>query len=174
MVDKLAVLYGVPVHVTPVGFKFVGAAMIENDAIAAGEESGGYAFRGNIPERDGILSGLLFLDLMVKTGKYPSELVRYLHERIGEHAYGRIDVALSDNQRMVDPTHLVSHRPDSLGGLLVDAVDRTDGVRYLLDGGFWGLIRPSGTEPLTRFYAEGDTPERVDRILKELQTLAGI
>ena len=69
MVDKLAARYGVQVHVTPVGFKYVGPAMIEADAIAGGEESGGYAFRGNVPERDGIFSGLLFIDLMVKTGK---------------------------------------------------------------------------------------------------------
>ena len=83
MLAKLGKRYAVPVHTTPVGFKFVGPAMIESEALAAGEESGGYAFRGNIPERDGIFSGLLFLELMVQTGKRPSELVQWLTRASG-------------------------------------------------------------------------------------------
>lgn len=174
MVDKLAAIHKVPVHVTPVGFKYVGAAMMQTDAVAAGEESGGYAFRGNIPERDGILSGLLFVELMVKTGKRASELVKYLHEQVGEHAYDRIDVALDPQHPKPNAQALASKPPADIAGLKVDSTDTTDGVRYVLEDGFWGLIRPSGTEPLLRIYAEGDSPQRVDEMLAHLRALAGV
>jgi len=174
MVDKLAAIHKVPVHVTPVGFKYVGAAMMQTDAVAAGEESGGYAFRGNIPERDGILSGLLFVELMVKTGKRASELVKYLHEQVGEHAYDRIDVALDPQHPTPNAQALASKPPADIAGLKVDSTDTTDGVRYVLEDGFWGLIRPSGTEPLLRIYAEGDSPQRVDEMLAHLRALAGV
>ena len=174
MVDKLGVLFDVPVHRTAVGFKFLGPVMMETDAVAAGEESGGYAFRGNIPERDGILSALLFLDLMVQTGKRPSELLAYLHEKVGEHAYERLDVALEAGARPPDVAALAAAPPERLGGLRVEGTDTTDGVRYLLEDGFWGLIRPSGTEPLLRIYAEGDSPERVREMLEALRAVAGV
>ena len=174
MVDKLAERYGVPVHVVPVGFKYVGPVMLSADAVAAGEESGGYAFRGNIPERDGILSGLLFVDLMVKTGMRASELVRLLHEKVGEHAYDRLDVDLSEGQAKPDTEALAAHPPATIGGLRVLSTDTQDGVRYVLDDGFWGLIRPSGTEPLLRIYAEGDNPGRVREMLSDLRSLSGV
>ncbi|MEE8517526.1 MAG: phosphoglucomutase/phosphomannomutase family protein, partial [Dehalococcoidia bacterium] len=171
MIDKLCDSYGVPVHTTEVGFKYLGPVMMETDAIAAGEESGGYAFRGNIPERDGILSGLLFLELMVKTGKRPSELVELLHEKVGPHHYDRVDVRLSAGVNPRSPQEIAQAPPARLGGLPVTEVDTRDGVRFVLEGGFWGLIRFSGTEPLLRVYAEGDSPERVKEILAALQAL---
>ena len=174
MVDKLAALYAVPVHVTPVGFKFVGPVMLETDAVAAGEESGGYAFRGNIPERDGIFSGLLFIDLMVRTGKRASELVKLLHEKVGEHAYDRLDVDLAPEDPKPDADLLAANPPDSIAGLRVTGADTTDGARYTLENGFWGLIRPSGTEPLLRIYAEGDSPQRVREMLAQLRAIAGM
>lgn len=174
MVDKLAAKFEVPVHVTAVGFKYVGPVMMEVDALAAGEESGGYAFRGNIPERDGILSALLFLDLMVKTGKRASELVTYLQGQVGAHAYERVDVALAEGQAKPDTAKLAASAPDSIAGLRVEGTDTTDGTRYVLENGFWGLIRPSGTEPLLRIYAEGDSPQRVQEMLAELRGIAGM
>ena len=174
MVDKLAALHGQPVRVTPVGFKFVGPVMMETDAVAAGEESGGYAFRGNIPERDGILSGLLFIDLMVKTGKRASELVKLLHEKVGEHAYDRLDVDLAPDAPKPDAAALAARPPGAIAGLRVESTDTADGARYVLEHGFWGLIRPSGTEPLLRIYAEGDSPQRVREMLAELRALAGV
>ena len=174
MVDKLGAQYGVPVHTTAVGFKYVGPAMMETDAVAAGEESGGYAFRGNIPERDGILSGLMFLDLMVKTGKRPSELVDLLHERVGPHHYDRLDVALDEGTPKPDTAALAAKPPERIGGLRVQSTETSDGVRYLLEDGFWGLVRPSGTEPLLRIYAEGDSPERVREMLSDLRTAAKV
>ena len=174
MVDKLAARYGLPVHVTPVGFKFVGPTMITEDAVAAGEESGGYAFRGNIPERDGIFSGLLFVELMVRTGKRASELVKLLFEQVGEHAYDRLDVDLAPGDPKPDTLALAAKPPASIAGLRVTSTDTVDGVRYVLDDGFWGLIRPSGTEPLLRIYAEGDSPQRVAEMLQDLRGLAGV
>lgn len=174
MVDKLAAHAGQPVHVTPVGFKFVGPAMLTEDAVAAGEESGGYAFRGNIPERDGIYSGLLFLELMARTGKRASELVKLLHEQVGEHAYDRLDVDLPPDAPKPDALALAANPPASIGGLRVEGADTMDGARYLLEGGFWGLVRPSGTEPLLRIYAEGDSPQRVREMLRDLRAAAGV
>ena len=174
MVDKLAAHAGQPVHVTPVGFKFVGPAMLTEDAVAAGEESGGYAFRGNIPERDGIYSGLLFLELMARTGKRASELVKFLHEQVGEHAYDRLDVDLPPDGPKPDALALAASPPASIAGLRVEGADTMDGARYLLEGGFWGLVRPSGTEPLLRIYAEGDSPQRVREMLSDLRAAAGV
>ncbi|MCY4449181.1 MAG: phosphoglucomutase/phosphomannomutase family protein [Chloroflexi bacterium] len=173
MIDKLAALYDVPVHVTPVGFKFVGPAMITEQAVAAGEESGGYAFQGNIPERDGIFSGLLFVELMARTGKRASELVKLLFDKVGEHAYDRLDVDLAPGDPKPDTQALAAKPPASIAGLKVTGTDTMDGVRYVLEDGFWGLIRPSGTEPLLRIYAEGDNPQRVAEMLQELRGLAG-
>ena len=174
IVDKLASLYDVPIVVTPVGFKFVGPTMILEDAVAAGEESGGYAFRGNIPERDGIFSGLLFVELMVRTGKRASELVRLLHEKVGEHAYDRLDVDLAPGDPKPDTQVLAAKPPASIAGLRVTGTDTMDGVRYVLEDGYWGLIRPSGTEPLLRIYAEGDSPQRVAEMLQDLRGIAGV
>ena len=172
MIDKLGSLYEVPVHTTAVGFKYLGPVMMRENALAAGEESGGYAFRGNIPERDGIFSALLFLELMVQTGKRPSKLVEWLYEKVGPHHYDRWDVQLASEMTPPSSEALLRKPPGLLGGLPVTGIDTTDGLRFLLEGGFWGLVRASGTEPLVRLYAEGDSPERVQRLLADLHSLA--
>ena len=174
MIDKLGRLYRVPVHTTEVGFKYLGPVLVREDALAAGEESGGYAFRGHTPERDGILSGLLFLELMVRTGKRPSELVEWLYQMVGPHHYNRWDVQLDSGVQPPSKERLISHAPQRLGGLRVEGTDATDGVRFLLQDGFWGLVRASGTEPLVRLYAEAESPERVQEILTDLRSLAGL
>jgi phosphomannomutase len=91
MLNKLGKIYNVPVIETGVGFKYVAPAMMEYDALIGGEESGGYAFRGHVPERDGILAGLFILDMMVKLGKQPSQLIEDLFNKVGPHYYDRID-----------------------------------------------------------------------------------
>ena len=171
MVDKLGPLYQVPVHTTPVGFKYLGPVMMREEALAAGEESGGYAFRGNIPERDGLLSALLFLEMMVGTGRRPSELVQWLYEMVGPHHYDRWDVPLDPGKTPAIQQAMAKAKPAQLGGLHVQSLDTQDGVRYILDEGYWGLVRFSGTEPLVRLYAEADTPERVQSVLADLRTL---
>ena len=174
MVDKLGGLYGVPVFDTKVGFKYLGPLMAEHDAIAAGEESGGDAFIGNIPERDGILSGLMVLDMMVKTGNSLSALSAVLGRKVGSHHYKRVDLSFNEDDRTLIKQRIVECLPDHLGGKPVKTVDVRDGVRFVLEDGYWVLIRFSGTEPILRVYAEDDSPEGVDRLLQEAQDLARI
>ena len=174
MVDRLGQIYGVPVLDTPVGFKYLGPVMMREDALLAGEESGGYAFRGNIPERDGVLSGLMVLDMMVKTGKTVSELLSTLTELVGPHHYDRWDLGFDEQQRVAIQKRLQAARPSAMAGRRVEKIDARDGFRYVLEGGYWALVRFSGTEPLLRIYAEGDSPKEVESLLKEARALAGV
>ena len=174
MIDKLGETYGVPVFDTPVGFKYLGPVMMHEDALTAGEESGGYAFRGNIPERDGILSGLMILDLMVRTGKTVSELLSVLRDRVGPHHYDRLDLHFDAAEREAIARRVGSAQPQQLAGRRVEDIDTRDGYRFVLPEGYWTLIRFSGTEPLLRIYAEGDSPEMVRVLLSEARSLAGV
>ena len=174
MIYRLGELFGVPVHETPVGFKYLGPVMRRENALAAGEESGGYAFRGHIPERDGILSGLFLLDMMVKTGKRPSELVDYLFSKVGQHYFDRRDVPFAAEGRRQMEERVASQQPETLGNRRVVGRDEIDGTRFVLEDGAWALIRFSGTEPLLRIYAEAESQEQVARLLGEAQALAGV
>ncbi len=174
MVDKLGERYGVPVFDTPVGFKHLGPVMIREGALLAGEESGGYAIQGNVPERDGILSGLLILDMMVQTGKSLPQLLEMLTDIVGPHHYDRWDVEFDAEETDDVHARLSSASLSSLAGLQVDAIDTRDGYRFVLEGGCWGLVRFSGTEPLLRIYAEADSPETVEDLLNELRDIAGV
>lgn len=174
MVDKLGAIYDVPVHETPVGFKYLGPVMMSEDALLAGEESGGYAFRGNVPERDGILSGLMLLDMMVKTDMGVADLLAELEDKVGPHHYDRLDLQFDESQRDAILARLQRGAPASLGGKRVERVDTIDGFRYLLSGGYWTLVRFSGTEPLLRIYAEAESPAAVRLLLDEARALAGV
>ena len=174
MIDKLGAIYDVPVHETPVGFKYLGPVMMSEDALLAGEESGGYAFRGNVPERDGILSGLMLLDMMVKTDMGVADLLAELEDKVGPHHYDRLDLHFDESQRSAILARLQRGAPASLGGKRVERVDTIDGFRYLLSGGYWTLVRFSGTEPLLRIYAEAESPAAVRLLLDEARALAGV
>ena len=174
MVDRLGEIYGVPVFDTPVGFKYLGPVMMREDALLAGEESGGYAFRGHIPERDGILSGLMVLEMAAKTGKSVSELLRMLADRVGPHHYHRWDLKFDEDHRDQIQQRIESARPSTLGGWRVGRIDTQDGFRFDLEGGRWALVRFSGTEPLLRTYAEAESPEEVKALLEEMRALAGV
>jgi len=174
MVQRLGELYGVPVHETAVGFKFLGPKMIEVDALIAGEESGGYAFRGHLPERDGILAGLYFLDFMARTGKRPSQLLEELYRKVGPHYYDRLDLRLPEEERESIYRRVRQARPERLAGLQVTGIDTTDGFRFLLEGGGWLLLRFSGTEPLLRIYTEVGDRALVPRLLEAGKELAGV
>jgi alpha-D-glucose phosphate-specific phosphoglucomutase len=154
MLEKLGALYHVPVYETGVGFKYVAPKMLETNAMIGGEESGGYAFRGNAPERDGILANLYFLDLQVRTGKTPSQLIDWLFGKVGPHYYDRIDARIDPAQREAIKARLNAAQPDQLAGLRVVRKDTTDGYKFILEDGGWLLIRMSGTEPLMRVYCE--------------------
>ena len=174
MVDRLAELYDVPVFDTPVGFKFLGPVMMEENALIAGEESGGYAFQGNIPERDGILSGLMLLDLMVKSDKSITELMDTLTEKVGPHFYDRWDLKFEESQRQAIISRLEAAKPDVIAAKSVERIDTRDGFRYVLAGGYWALVRFSGTEPLLRIYAEAESPGDVSALLAAVRDLAGV
>ena len=173
MVLRLGEVYGVPVHETGVGFKFLGPKMIETDALIAGEESGGFAFRGHLPERDGILSGLYILDLMARRGKDLPALIEEVFAKVGPHYYDRIDITMSPAERDRIAARLQSLEPDMIAGLKVTGFDRTDGLRFLLDDGAWALIRLSGTEPLMRIYTEVREPDQVRPVLEAVRELTG-
>ncbi len=171
MLYRLGELFKVPVYETPVGFKYVAPIMTAKNVLAGGEESGGYGFRGHIPERDGILAGLYFLDLMVKTGMSPSQLIDYLHSKVGAHYYQRIDLRFSEAEHKTLNERVRSFSPESLDGVKVISSDTKDGFRFILADNSWLLIRFSQTEPLLRLYAESGTQERVEKLLSLAQGL---
>lgn len=173
MLDILGKLYNVPIHETGVGFKYVAPKMMETNALIGGEESGGYAFRGHVPERDGILGGLYFLDLMVRTKQKPSELLKVLFEKVGYHYYDRIDTRFTgDSQEKIQ--RILAANPETIGGLKVTGLNTTDGFKFSLEDGGWLLIRFSGTEPIIRVYCETTHENCVPAILKDGLRIAGI
>jgi phosphomannomutase len=144
------------------------------DALIGGEESGGFGFRGHMPERDGILSAIYFLDLVVKTGKNPSELIEYLYNKVGPHHFNRVDVEFPEEKRQAIIERLKHNPPEYIDGVKVIKFETTDGFRFILSDTTWLLIRFSGTEPLLRIYAESSTPARVERLLELGKELAGV
>ncbi len=171
MLNKLGKIYGVKVHETGVGFKYVAPKMLETNALIGGEESGGYAFRGNVPERDGILAGLYLLDLMVRTGKKPTQLLDLLFAKVGAHYYDRIDTPFTGDRKSREQMILHAN-PKTLGGLKVTELITVDGFQFKLEDGGWMLIRFSGTEPIMRVYCETTHEDKVKAILADGLTVA--
>lgn len=174
MIYRLGEVYSVPVFEMPVGFKYLGPKMISENALIGGEESGGFGFRGHIPERDGVLSGLYLLDLMVQMKKKPSEIILYLYSKVGPHYYDRIDFPFPPEKGDMVVQQLKKAKPEYLDNSRVDRIDTVDGFRFVLSDGSWLLIRLSGTEPLLRIYAEADSLKRVHRLIEEGKKLAGV
>ncbi|RIK41332.1 MAG: phosphomannomutase [Chloroflexi bacterium] len=176
MLDKLGQRYNVPVVNTGVGFKFVAPAMVEHNALIGGEESGGYAFRGHVPERDGILANLYLLDLMVRTGKKPTELLEALFAKVGAHYYDRIDIRTNEEMKAAAKTRLdaATVADLTLGGHPVTEKVTIDGYKFIMDDGGWLLVRFSGTEPLIRIYTETTDQAAVQAILADGRKLVGV
>ena len=174
ILNKLGKIYHVPVYETGVGFKYVAPKMMETDALIGGEESGGYAFRGNVPERDGILAGIYMLDLMVRLGKKPSELLKILFAKVGgEYYYDRVDRPFSGNRKDREALILKAD-PQTIGGLKVTELVTVDGFQFKLEDGGWMLIRFSGTEPIMRVYCETMHGDKVQAILRDGLKVAGL
>jgi phosphomannomutase len=182
MAERLGERYGVPVHETPVGFKYVGPKMIETGAMMGGEESGGFGFGMHLPERDGIYTDLLLLDLFLRekaAGRWPvSQAIAHLHEIAGPSFYQRVDVhvdraaypALKD-RLLVD---LRRNAPTTLAGQPVartDALTTNDGFKFFTGDGSWLLVRFSGTEPLVRVYTEASSKDAADAIIRAGEAL---
>jgi len=174
MVYRLGELYHVPVRETLVGFKYLGPLMISENALIGGEESGGFGFRGHIPERDGVLAGLYLLDLMVSMKMKPSQLMEHVYSKVGPHYYHRNDYDFPPEQRDAIVARLTETKPGHIENAEVAGIDTEDGFRFRLSDGSWLLIRLSGTEPLLRIYAESSSMERVGKLLEAGKKLAGI
>jgi phosphomannomutase len=175
MLERLGEMYGVPVYRTGVGFKYVGPKMMETGAMIGGEESGGYAFGESIPERDGILGNLFFLDLMVQTRKTPSQLLAHLFDKLGaSYYYDRVDTRFPSDRRPRAQERLDAAQPSTLAGLTVTDIVTIDGYKYELENDGWLLIRFSGTEPVIRVYCETTDKSKVQPLLDEGLRLAGL
>jgi alpha-D-glucose phosphate-specific phosphoglucomutase len=167
MVDRLAEKYGLPLKETPVGFNHIADYMLQDDVLIGGEESGGLSIKGHIPEGDGILMGLLLLEVMADAGVPLHELIADMQQLAGPACYSRTDLRLRhpvSKRELV--SRLVEGAPASIGGIGVRDVDTLDGVKYRLEDESWLLIRPSGTEPVLRVYAEAPTKEGVKALLR--------
>ncbi|MFV1949113.1 MAG: phosphoglucomutase/phosphomannomutase family protein [Anaerolineales bacterium] len=166
MIDRLAAMYDLPVYETPVGFNHIADYMISEDVLIGGEESGGISFRGNIPEGDGVLMGLLLIEMVAVYQKSLHTLVNELLEEVGPAFYERKDQRLKypiQKDKMVQS--LIENKPANIGGIKVNDLLTIDGVKYIMADDSWLLIRPSGTEPVLRVYAEGRSVEMVKSLL---------
>ena len=172
-VNKLCAMYNLPCEVTPIGFKYISQIMMHEDVLVGGEESGGISVKGHIPERDGIYDGLVIYEFMNATGKSLKELCREIYDIIGEFFYERADLHLqeSEKQRVITQCN---NGISAFGKYNVVATNLIDGYKYELPNDCWTMIRASGTEPLLRIYAEGNTNEEVMDILKEVRAVLGV
>ncbi len=166
MVDRLAQRYGLPLRETPVGFNYIADYMLREDVLIGGEESGGLSIKGHIPEGDGILMGMLLLETMAHAKAPLHELIADLQKEVGPTCYARRDVPLNRPVAKSDMVQRLQEQvPTDLAGESIAEVTARDGVKYLLADDAWLLIRPSGTEPVLRVYAEGRSPEEVQALL---------
>ena len=166
MIDRLANKYGLTVHETPVGFNHIADYMLKEDVLIGGEESGGISFKGHIPEGDGVAMGLLLLEIVAESGTGLYDLVENLLAEVGPAEYERKDLRLKlpvSKQKMVD--HLTQDAPKTIGGENITSISTLDGVKYLFADDSWLLIRPSGTEPVLRVYAEGRSKQMVKAMI---------
>lgn len=167
MVDRLAAKYGLPLKETPVGFNHIADCMLREDVLIGGEESGGIGIKGHIPEGDGLLMGLLLLEIIADAGVPLHELIADIQRTVGPACYARTDLRLRHPVAKLEMVaHLTDGAPSSIGGVAVREVSTEDGVKYRLEDESWLLIRPSGTEPVLRVYAEAPTAEDVRALLE--------
>ncbi len=167
MIDRIAQAHDLPVYETPVGFNYIADYMLKEDILIGGEESGGITFRGHIPEGDGSLMALLLIEMVASLGVSLYDLVEDLVNKYGPVHYQRTDLRLSHPIAKEQMTRrLTEETPPEIGGEKVTEVQSLDGVKFILSDDSWLLIRPSGTEPVLRVYAEGRTPEMVQDLLK--------
>jgi phosphoglucomutase len=158
--DAVAARFGVPLHETPVGFKYIGEKLIAKEIVFGGEESAGLTVEGHVPEKDGILADLLVAEMCGATGKTIGELAAELDSEVGPFRSARIDLPLTPGERE-RLAAVKASPPDRVGGKSVESVNRIDGIKLILAGGSWILIRESGTEPLARVYVEARSEEEV-------------
>lgn len=160
-VEVIAKDYGLKLYQTPIGFKYIADLMLKEDILIGGEESGGIGVKNYIPERDGILMGLLILEMMLKTGKKVSKLLLEIEKKYGKFCYDRIDITYSPEkkQKIFDFLNVVTI--NKIPGNTVQEITRYDGTKFIMKDLSWLLIRASGTEPIIRIYAEANSNKKV-------------
>lgn len=172
--ERIAKKFDLSLDEVPVGFKYVCDKMLEKDILFGGEESGGYGFRGYLMERDGILSSLLFVEMITKIGKPLSLILDDMERRFGASFFRRIDFEETEVNKEEMIKKLSSSAPSALGGVPLKKIKTIDGVKLVLKDDSWLLIRPSGTEPVLRIYAEGRNEDQVQALLAEGRWLARV
>lgn len=168
-IKKLAAHYNLPIVITQIGFKYIAGYMINEDVILGGEESGGIAIKGHIPERDGIWMGLTIWEYMAKSGKTLEQLIEDLYKLTGPFVYERNDLQLPEDVKQRVIAGCKDDIYKAFGPYKVEKVETIDGWKYYFENDQWLMIRASGTEPVLRLYAESDTPENTRKILKATQ-----
>jgi phosphomannomutase len=171
--ERIAQAYQLPYEEVPVGFKHIADRILRESIVAGGEESGGFAFSNTLPERDGILNGLMFLEMILVTQKKPSQLVRDLFKKFGQVYFDRKDYPLETPVESKDAfvAQILSQLPGQILGRSVKTTRTYDGIKIVLEDESWLLLRPSGTEPLLRVYAESDSRQRTQKLLEAGKSL---
>ncbi len=167
--DAVAKRFGVELHETPVGFKYIGELLLEGKIAIGGEESAGLTVEGHVPDKDGILADVLVARAVRGSGKTLGALYADLEKEIGPYFSDRVDVPISDEEKKL----LAEKRknpPAKFGSRKVESVNLMDGLKLLLEGGAWVLLRESGTEPIARFYAEARSRRDLDELLRDGRT----
>ena len=172
LLKRIAAAHNLKLYETAIGFKYIADLMLKDDILIGAEESGGIGVKGHIPERDGILNSLLFLEAIVAAGKPPSEMLRDLHREFGEFHFGRKDlhVETSVGQQLIE--QLAKTTPHELAGYAVTGVETTDGTKLLFEDESWLLFRQSGTEPMLRIYSEATTVAKFEALLAAGEEMA--
>jgi phosphomannomutase len=172
-IKKLCDYYGLELETVKIGFKYIAAIMISEDVLLGGEESGGIAIKGHIPERDGIWMGLVIWEFMAKSGKSLDELIEEVYAITGPFSFERNDVHLPEQQKQDIIANCKARKYGSFGAHKVTEVQDLDGYKFFFNADEWVMIRPSGTEPLLRVYAEGVSKERALELIKATRVTIG-
>jgi phosphoglucomutase len=166
LVDRVAEARGLPVYETPVGFKYIGELINEDKIVIGGEESAGLSIKGHYPEKDGILACLLAAEAVAARGASLTEQLKELYQRVGKLESGRIGIRLTP-QLMESLGAKLKQDPKEIGGRPVERTNRMDGVKFIFADGSWLLMRPSGTEPVVRIYAESESAKDLEVLLEQ-------
>jgi phosphomannomutase len=169
-ISKLCEIKGLETITTKIGFKYICEYMVTDDVLIGAEESGGIAIKGHIPERDGIWMGLVLMEYAAKTGKTISQLIDDVYEKVGAFAVERYDLHLSNELKLSIIENCKSNTYSYFGSYKIVKTEQIDGFKFHLDNGSWVMIRPSGTEPVLRVYAESTDSAAAFAILETTKT----
>lgn len=165
--DKLCAKFGLPLTETPIGFKYICEKMLDEDILIGGEESGGIGVKNHLPERDGVLMGMLLLEAMAAKGKRLEALIDDIFAMVGQHEYTRTDLHPPQEKMHAIISQLQSFKDEEFAGGRIVGIVRKDGTRLDFEDGSWLLLRPSGTEPVVRVYAEAESQERAQELVNK-------